>query len=142
MVLGQAIDLAYENIPLKLSEVEILHINKTAKLIASSLLMGAIIVDLNSKTKEKLYNFGLDLGLLFQVQDDIIDVTATEDEAGKPIGNDEAKNSFINILGLKESINYANNLAQKIDLQFKEFDSKLQGALKELLNKYLYRHKG
>lgn len=140
MVLGQAIDLEFENKPLKLKEVEILHINKTAKLIAASLLMGAIIVDLDKNAQKKLYNFGLDLGLLFQVQDDIIDVTLSEDEAGKPIGNDEDKNSFINILGLDESINYANNLAKKIEQEFKEFEPKLQNALNPLLEKYLYRH--
>ena len=141
MVLGQAIDLEFENKPLSLKEVEVLHINKTAKLIAASLLMGAIIVDLDKNTQKKLYNFGLDLGLLFQVQDDIIDVTLSEDEAGKPTKNDEDKNSFINILGLEESISYANNLAKKIEQEFKEFEPKLQKALSKLLDKYLYRHK-
>jgi len=141
MVLGQAIDLEYENKPLKLEQVEILHINKTAKLIASSLLMGAVIVGLDKKTKDKLYQFGLDLGLLFQVQDDIIDVTQSTQEAGKPTGNDEDKNSFINILGLEESVKYADTLAQKLELEFKGFENKTQDALKELLDKYLYRHK-
>ena len=140
MVLGQALDLEFENKPLKLEQVEILHINKTAKLIAASLLMGAVIVDLDKDTKDKLYKFGLDLGLLFQVQDDIIDVTLSEDEAGKPIGNDEDKNSFINILGLDKSLNYANNLAKKIEQEFKAFEPKLQNALEGLLNRYLYRH--
>jgi len=142
MVLGQAIDLAYENKPLSLEQVEILHLNKTAKLIAASLVMGAVIVGLDSKVKDRLYQFGLDLGLLFQVQDDIIDVTLSSDEAGKPTGNDEDKNSFINLLGLEDSIEYADNLASKIDVEFKSFEPKLQSALKELLEKYLYRHKG
>jgi len=75
------------------------------------------------------------------VQDDIIDVTLSEEEAGKPIGNDEAKNSFINLLGLEGSIEYANNLANKIELEFNRFEPKLQGALQGLLSKYLYRHK-
>ena len=141
MVLGQTIDLAYENKPLKLEQVEFLHLNKTAKLIAASLVMGAVIVGLDNKVKDRLYQFGLDLGLLFQVQDDIIDVTLTADEAGKPTGNDEDKNSFINLLGLGESVKYADNLASKIELEFKSFEPKLQEALKELLSKYLYRHK-
>ena len=141
MVLGQAIDLAYENRPLSLEQVEVLHLNKTAKLIASSLVMGAVIVGLDSKVKDRLYQFGLDLGLLFQVQDDIIDATLSADEAGKPTGNDEDKNSFINLLGLDESVKYADNLADKIELDFKNFEPKLQSALKELLDKYLYRHR-
>ena len=141
MVLGQAIDLAYENKPLSLEQVEVLHLNKTAKLIATSLVMGAVIVGLDSKIKDRLYQFGLDLGLLFQVQDDIIDVTLSADEAGKPTGNDEDKNSFINLLGLEESVAYANNLASKIEEDFKSFEPKLQSALKELLDKYLHRHR-
>ncbi len=141
MVLGQAIDLAYENTPLTLEQAEILHINKTAKLIAASMVMGAVIAGLGKEIEDKLYQFGLDLGLLFQVQDDIIDVTLSEKEAGKPIGNDEDKNSFINLLGLEKSVEYADNLAKKIEKKFSQFDSKLQNALRGLLDKYLYRHR-
>jgi len=140
MVHGQALDLEFEKKLLNLEQAKILHINKTAKLIAASLLMGAIIVDLNKDTKEKLYNFGIELGLLFQVQDDIIDATQSAQEAGKPTQIDGDKNSFVNILGLNEAINYANNLAKKLESDFKDFEDKLQDALKELLQKYLYRH--
>ena len=140
MVLGQAIDLTFENTPLELKQVEELHKNKTAKLIAASLLMGATIVGLDLATKNRLYSFGIDLGILFQVQDDIIDVTSTQSEAGKPIGNDSDKNSFTNIIGLDSSIEYANNLANRLEKEFMEFDGKLQSALKPILDKYLYRH--
>ena len=141
MVLGQAIDLEFENKPLSLQEVEVLHRNKTAKLIAASMQMGAVIVDLDKKEQEALYQFGLDLGLLFQVQDDILDVTHTTKEAGKPTNLDSNKNSFINILGLKESLEYANNLAAKLEKEFQELDEPLQKALKDLMQQYLYRHK-
>ena len=142
MVLGQAIDLEFENRPLTLEEVEFLHINKTAKLIAASLAMGAAIVGLNSNVKKRLYDFGLDLGLLFQVQDDILDATQTSENAGKPTGFDSDKNSFINILGLEESIAYANRLADSLEVEFKGFESKLQEALVPLMDRYLNRHKG
>ena len=140
MVLGQALDLAFENTPLKLEQVEELHINKTAKLIAASLQIGAVIVGLDIKTKNKIYNFGINLGLLFQVQDDIIDATKCSKEAGKPTSNDSDKNSFINIVGLKESIEYADNLANSLKNEFKEFEEPLQIALKPILDKYLFRH--
>ncbi len=141
MVLGQAIDLEFENRPIELKDVEELHRNKTAKLIASSLEMGALIVGLDSHTQKELYSFGIDLGLLFQVQDDIIDVTSSEVEAGKPIGNDSEKNSFINIIGLEKSITYANTLADNLSNKLDSFDKHLRDSLKELLNVYLYRHK-
>ena len=141
MVLGQAIDCYFENKPLNLDELKFLHIHKTAKLIASSLKMGAIIVNLDTKLQEKLYNFGIDLGLLFQIQDDIIDETMTPDEAGKDTKNDSDKNSFVNLLGLDGAINEADELANKLQKEFSEFDEKLQSGLNKLINKYLFRHK-
>jgi len=140
MVLGQAIDCFFENKPLSLDELKFLHIHKTAKLIACSLKMGAILVNLDSKTQEKLYNFGIDLGLLFQIQDDIIDETMTPDEAGKDTQNDGDKNSFVNLLGLNGAINKADTLADKLENEFKTFDKQLQNGLKDLINKYLFRH--
>jgi len=141
MVLGQAIDLHFENTPLTLEQIKILHTNKTAKLIASSLLMGAIIVSLETSKKEALYNFGIDLGLLFQVQDDIIDETHSEEEAGKTTGNDGDKNSFVNLLGLEKTVEEAEALAKKLEKQFNEFDKVLQNGLREIVQKYLYRHR-
>jgi len=141
MVLGQAIDLFFENKPLTLEKVKVLHINKTAKLIATSLLMGAIIVNLDKKKQDNLYKFGIDLGLLFQIQDDILDETQSEEDAGKPINNDGDKNSFINIIGLEKSMQEAEKLAKDLEERFNAFDSKLQKALKSIIHKYLYRHR-
>jgi farnesyl diphosphate synthase len=141
MVLGQAIDLYFENLPLTIAEIRELHINKTAKLIAASLQMGAVIVGLDSDIQNSLYDFGIGLGLLFQIQDDIIDETQSSEEAGKPTGNDLEKNSFINLLGLEESIVQADALAAELETQFHAFDKRLQTALEPLIQKYLYRHR-
>jgi len=141
MVLGQAIDLYFENKPLTLEQVKELHTNKTAKLIATSLLMGAIIVDLPKDRQDKLYKFGIDLGLLFQIQDDIIDETQSDEEAGKTTGNDEDKNSFINIIGLEESIKEADIIANDLQSRFNLFDEPLKRALNPIITKYLYRHR-
>ena len=101
MVLGQAIDCYFENKKLSLDELSFLHLNKTAKLIAASLKMGAIVVDLDSMQQQQLYDVGLKIGLLFQIEDDIIDATLSSEEAGKPTQNDSVKNSFTNLLGLE-----------------------------------------
>ena len=142
MVLGQAIDCYFENKPLNIDQVKFLHINKTAKLIAVSLQMGAVIVCLEKRVQEELYAFGIDLGLLFQIQDDIIDETQNEEQAGKTTGNDSDKNSFVNLLGLEESIAQADVLAKDLQRRFEAFDEKLKTALHPLINRYLYRHKG
>ncbi|MDD5373892.1 MAG: polyprenyl synthetase family protein [Sulfurimonas sp.] len=141
MVLGQAIDCYFENKPLSIEDVKILHTNKTAKLIAASLKMGAIIVD-REKLGEKLYDFGIKLGLLFQIQDDILDVTQSCDEAGKLTNNDEAKNSFVTLLGLGEAQSQADELAQVVTEELESFDEKLKNELSPLLTHYINRHKG
>lgn len=141
MVLGQSIDLHFENEPLSLEQVKVLHRNKTAKLIAVALLMGAVIVGLEKEKQEELYNFGIELGLLFQIQDDIIDETQSDEEAGKTTGNDGDKNSFINLIGLEKSVEEAEFLADKLKKSFDLFDEKLQIALRSIVEQYLYRHR-
>ena len=140
MVLGQAIDCYFENRPLKVEDIKFLHTNKTAKLIAASLKMGAIIVG-KEDLADKLYDFGIKLGLLFQIQDDILDVTQSSEEAGKLTNNDEDKNSFVTILGLDEAMKEANELASELNLEMANFDENLQSELSPLLTKYINRHK-
>jgi len=140
MVLGQAIDCYFENKPLNVEDIRVLHTNKTAKLIAASLKMGAIIIG-KEELGDKLYDFGIKLGLLFQIQDDILDVTQTSEEAGKLTNNDEDKNSFVTILGLDEAMNQANFLADELTSELNSFDENLQHELSPLLTKYINRHK-
>ena len=140
MVLGQAIDCHFENQRLELEQVKMLHIHKTGKLIAASLQMGALIVGDENLAKE-LYDFGIDLGLLFQIQDDILDVTQNDEQAGKTTNNDQAKNSFVTLLGYDLAMEEANTLADKITKQMMSFDENLQRELSPTLNHYINRHK-
>lgn len=140
MVLGQAIDCYFENSPLKIEDVKILHTNKTAKLIAASLKMGAIIIG-KEDLADRLYDFGIKLGLLFQIQDDILDVTQSSEEAGKLTGNDEDKNSFVTLIGLEETMREANTLADELELELNNFDENLKNSLSSLLTKYINRHR-
>lgn len=140
MVLGQAIDCHFENQRLTLEQVKMLHIHKTGKLIAASLKMGAIIVG-RDDIASGLYDFGIGLGLLFQIQDDILDVTQDSEAAGKTTNNDEAKNSFVTLLGFEEAMKEADTLADQLLHQIKSFDENLQCELSPTLTKYINRHK-
>ena len=140
MVLGQAIDCHFENRPLSIEQIRVLHISKTAKLIAASLEMGAIISGQQDLAKE-LYDFGIKLGLLFQVQDDILDLTQSSEEAGKTTQNDGDKNSFVNLLGLEGTVQEADKLAEELKVQLNSFDKPLYNELSPILSKYLARHK-
>ena len=141
MIIGQAIDCYFEKQILELEKLEFLHIHKTAKLIASSLKMGAIISNYDEKIQEELYNFGLDIGLLFQIQDDIIDELESSEIAGKTTKNDSFKNSFVNLLGLEDALKSADKLAKKCLETMNSFDKNLKDSLFELLIKYINRHK-
>lgn len=142
MVLGQAIDCHFENILLDIEQLKLLHINKTAKLIACALEMGVIIVGGDKTLQKNLYDFGLEVGLLFQIQDDILDVTQTSQEAGKTTSNDGDKNSFVNLLGLDGAMDNADILSQKLEKTLEGFDNQLKTALQPILEKYFNRHKG
>ncbi len=140
MIIGQAIDCYFENQTLELNQLEFLHIHKTAKLIAASLKMGAIIAQYEKDIQKKLFDFGINIGLLFQIQDDIIDETATCEEAGKTTKNDKEKNSFVNLLGLDGAMDTANKLSTKCEEELNSFDENLKISLEKLLLKYLNRH--
>jgi farnesyl diphosphate synthase len=103
--------------------------------------MGAIISKVDIGMQNKLYSFGIDLGLLFQIQDDIIDETATEEEAGKTTSNDGSKNSFVNLLGLTGAIKSADILANKCETNLNNFDNNIKNNLNNIISDYLYRHK-
>ena len=141
MIIGQAIDLFFENKPLDIEKLKYLHIHKTAKLIAGSLKMGAIIADYDLETKNSIYDFGIELGLLFQMQDDIIDEIEDEATAGKTTSNDEGKNSFTNLLGLDEAMRETDALANKLSNDFSKFDERIVTSLSPLVNRYLFRHR-
>ncbi|MRI58749.1 MAG: geranyl transferase [Epsilonproteobacteria bacterium] len=140
MVHGQIIDCYFENQKLGLEQLELLHRNKTAKLIAASLQMGAVIADLDQQIQERLYSFGLELGLLFQIQDDIIDALWTQEEAGKTTQSDSAKNSFVTLLGEQRAIQEADRYASKLQERLQDLPPKIHAALQSLLERYLYRH--
>lgn len=140
MVLGQAIDCHFENTPLSVEQVRFLHIHKTGKLIAASLKMGSIIIG-RDDLAETLYAFGIDLGLLFQIQDDILDVTMSSEEAGKTTNNDTAKNSFVTLLGFEAAMREADELAGKLLRQMESFDENLHRELSPTLIHYINRHK-
>jgi len=136
MVIGQAIDCEFEDKILKQNELEFLHLNKTAKLIAASLLMGAVISELSQDSRDAIYNFGLNLGLLFQIQDDIIDATLSKEEAGKPTGNDGHKNSFVNLLGLEGALEYKQKALEALHVELEKLDKNLAKRLDIIVKGY------
>ena len=102
MIGGQERDLAGEGVALVLAEREAIHAAKTGALIAGSLRMGALAAGADDKEVAALQRYGRDIGLAFQIMDDVLDVTSTTSALGKTTGRDAVlgKSTYPALLGV------------------------------------------
>lgn len=112
---GQVLDLEGEGQDLTKAQLIRIHENKTAALLTTSLRLGAMTANATPRQLEALTNFGYNLGLAFQVIDDILDVTQSTEQLGKTAGKDEAvdKATYPSIMGLEKSKAEARRLTKK-----------------------------
>ena len=112
MVMGQMLDLNGEHQQLSQTELEAIHRDKTGALIEAAVLMGAICANATDSERQALNSFAEQIGLAFQVQDDILDVTADTEQLGKPAGSDEKldKSTYVKLLGVEAAKTYAQSL--------------------------------
>ena len=105
MVYGQEQDLAAEGIELSLQEIDRMHSAKTGSLIRFSVTAGAVIAGADKSELSAISNYGLGLGLLFQITDDLLDITQTSKTLGKTAGKDAhaRKATYPAALGEKET---------------------------------------
>lgn len=90
MVVGQQLDLEAEGKSLSLAEVDNIHANKTGALIAFSAAAGGMIANISGSVSDDIEEFGRSVGLLFQITDDLLDVTESTEQLGKTAGKDVA----------------------------------------------------
>ena len=114
MVAGQVADIEGEGSQCSKELLEYIHINKTAALLISSVRAGAYLGGADAKTLTDLTNYSEQLGLLFQITDDILDACGNEEEMGKKTGVDVAKNkvTYISLYGAEQAVKMAENLAE------------------------------
>lgn len=115
MVGGQWADLEAEEHDLDLAELTRVHHGKTGALIRAACALGGIAAGAAADEVEALRRFGLDIGLAFQVADDVLDVTATSEALGKTAGKDaaRAKSTFVRLLGVEGARAEARDLARR-----------------------------
>lgn len=103
MIGGQVIDIESCNEDLEL--LKYLHSLKTGAIIRASGVIGAVLAGADEEQISAIDSFCYNLGIAFQIQDDILDVTGNEAELGKPIGSDEANNksTYITLCGLEKA---------------------------------------
>ncbi len=105
MIGGQTVDVENEGKQLDLDTLEFIHRNKTSALIEASMVCGAIIGGSDEATARRIETAAGDIGLAFQIRDDILDVIGDEEKLGKPIGSD-AKNdhmTYVSMVGLEKA---------------------------------------
>lgn len=117
LVGGQVLDLEGEGKEVQLTPAELkyIHLSKTAALLTTSIRLGAMVANATPKKLDALSDFGTNLGLAFQVIDDILDVTQDTEKLGKSAGKDEAtdKSTYPALFGLEKSRKEADKLTKK-----------------------------
>ncbi len=105
MVLGQILDCKTQTIERNIESLDIINTLKTSKLIMASLAGAAAALDSTSEEIGILETYGMELGLAFQITDDILDITAEESELGKPVGSDAqlGKITYPALLGIEKA---------------------------------------
>jgi geranylgeranyl diphosphate synthase type II len=140
MVGGQCVDVLNDDMQddLTMEEILFIHENKTAALIECALMCGAVLAGANDEDVKKMEKVGSNIGLAFQIQDDILDVTSTFEELGKPIGSDEKnhKQTYVSIYGLDKAKEEVKRLSEEaIVLLDLEEDSFLVQLFKSLISR-------
>ncbi len=115
MVAGQVADIEAEGKSCSPDLINYIHTNKTAALIIASIRAGAFLGGAKKSILEDLTSYGEHLGLLFQMTDDILDITGSFEEMGKATGEDEknSKNTYISLYDLEEAKKKAEEMAEK-----------------------------
>lgn len=112
MIIGEYVDTEFEGQVISGDYLEYMHKNKTGALIKVSIRIGAMLAGASEFDLERLTQYGENIGLAFQIKDDILDIVGDEKVLGKPVGNDveKQKSTFVSKYGLEE----ANNILEKV----------------------------
>ena len=128
MVAGQSADLAAEKKPVDKKGLRFIHENKTGALIIASLLLPAVANGASAEQETALREYGLALGMLFQITDDILDVSGDTDKLGKPAGSDErqGKSTFVSLYGLDNARGMAEEWCVRAEEALSPFGEKAE----------------
>lgn len=115
MIAGQIVDLESETKSVPIETVDFIHSHKTGALITASLAAGAMIGGAGEEDLIKIRHYGRNIGMAFQIIDDILDITGDQEKLGKDIGSDaeKQKSTYPSLLGLEESRRIAQDLLRE-----------------------------
>lgn len=139
MVGGQMLDLIGEKQEFDVGTISRMQRLKTGKLIAFCCEAGAILGKANPAHRQSLRNYAHDLGLAFQVTDDLLDATSTEQDLGKPVNADGKKSTFVSAMGIEQAKARAQMLVDQAISHLRTFDEGRVDLLKDLARYVLER---
>ncbi|XP_050227070.1 geranylgeranyl pyrophosphate synthase, chloroplastic-like [Mercurialis annua] len=136
LVAGQIVDIDSEGKDISVKELEYIHIHKTAKLLEAAVVCGAILGGADDESVERGRRYARCIGLLFQVVDDILDVTKSSEELGKTAGKDliTDKATYPKLMGIDEARKLADKLVHQANQELAYFDSAKAAPLYHFAN--------
>lgn len=142
MIGGQVVDVESAGNAVSKEVLDFIYELKTSALIESSMMIGAILAGADEQAIKDIENIAKNVGIAFQIQDDILDVTSTAEVLGKPILSDEKneKTTYVTLVGLEKAKEYVEKISlEAIELLYR-FEAK-DSFLEELLKSLIHREK-
>ncbi len=116
MIAGQVVDIESEDAPseVTMDTIRFIHEKKTAAMIESSMMIGAVLAGAGDEEVKTMEEIGSSVGLAFQIQDDILDITGSDEVLGKPTGSDDKNNktTYVTLVGLDEAKNDVKRISE------------------------------
>lgn len=142
MVGGQTVDVQYTDKPMEKEVLQFVHELKTGALIQAAMMMGAVLAGASEEEVGKIEEAALMVGMAFQIQDDILDVTSTTEVLGKPVLSDEKnhKVTYVTLYGLEEAKRQVKEYSDRAAELLEGLNRKNE-FLHELLMSLIYREK-
>ena len=141
MVYGQELDLKYEALAATEEQLRLIHRNKTGALINAAVQMGAAAAGADADQCRALEAYAYGNGLVFQIVDDVLDVTSTPEQLGKPIGSDSenGKTTFATLYGVEGAMALAQRVNEKTCSALRETFGEKSAFLEQLAQQLLTR---
>ncbi len=142
MIGGQVVDVELTDRPISADQLDFIYRLKTGALLEAAMLIGAVLAGAREEECARISQIALDVGLAFQIQDDILDVKGDSALLGKPVGSDErnAKTTFVTLAGLEEAAKEVERLSEEAIDRLHSLDRENQ-FLEQLIRMLVTREK-
>lgn len=142
MLGGQSVDVTNEGKEISREMLDYIYENKTSALIESAMMVGAVLAGASEKEVAQIESIGKKVGLAFQIRDDILDVTSTMEELGKPVFSDEKnhKVTYVTLQGLEQASKEVERISAEAVEELEKFPQKNEFLI-QLVKELVYRKK-